>query len=315
MEVTKLKERYYALNKSFRKKFVFHLGSDAGFFSEYNNMILAMLYCLSNRIQFILYSEDANFGYDKGWRDYFLPFCDEVTGSFHKQYNFRDYDFLQQKLSRKDKLKIKLYKSVNGIDFLTQDLWCKLRDRKLEDGIYNIPELEINNNTLREACRKLITMTWQYTPDVEDIIRNRIDSLKLPQEYWGFHIRRGDKFIEQDLVGISEYLDKAQDISEVRNAFILTDDYRVIAETKNAYPQWTIFTLCKESETGYEHAKFKKKDKSLIKDAHINLFASMDILSNSMCFVGTFGSNPGMYLAMRMEPEKCISVDINWQIW
>lgn len=31
-------ERYQALNRTFRKELIFHLGSDAGFYSEFNNM-------------------------------------------------------------------------------------------------------------------------------------------------------------------------------------------------------------------------------------------------------------------------------------
>ena len=37
-------ERYQALNRTFRKELIFHLGSDAGFYSEFNNMILAIIY-------------------------------------------------------------------------------------------------------------------------------------------------------------------------------------------------------------------------------------------------------------------------------
>ena len=36
-------ERYQALNRTFRKELIFHLGSDAGFYSEFNNMILAAI--------------------------------------------------------------------------------------------------------------------------------------------------------------------------------------------------------------------------------------------------------------------------------
>ncbi|GHV16741.1 hypothetical protein FACS1894169_10890 [Bacteroidia bacterium] len=315
MEITELRKKYYALNKSFRKKLIFHLGSDAGFFSEYNNMILAILYCLVNKIQFVLYSEDANFGYKKGWSDYFLPFCGETNSNFHRKYNFRDFDFLRQRLSRKDKLKIRVYKMLNGVDFLTQDLWLQIRDRNHENEIYNIPELGIINRSLRDACKNLIIMTWKYEAKTDSTIKNKINSLNLPTEYIGFHIRRGDKHVEQNLIGISEYLNKAEAISNTRNAFILTDDYKVITETKKLYPAWNIFTLCKESETGYEHAQFKKKDKSIIKDAHLNLFASIDILSRSKYFVGTFGSNPGMFLGMRMNAQNSISIDITWQIW
>lgn len=315
MHITELRKKYYALNKSYRKKLIFHLGSDAGFFSEYNNMILAILYCLVNKIQFVLYSEDANFGYKKGWSDYFSPFCDEITNDFHKKYNFRDYDFFQQRLSKTDRLKIRIYKFIHRKDYFTQDLWLSIRKRDHEKKIYNIPELGIVNNSLRGSCQKLIYMTWQYNIDTAPIIKDRLESLKLPQEYLGFHIRRGDKHIEQDLIGISDYMNKAEAISNIRNAFILTDDYKVITETKKLYPEWSIYTLCKESETGYEHAQFKKEGKSTIKDAHLNLFASIDILSQSKYFIGTFGSNPGMFLGMKMDTQKTLSIDINWQIW
>jgi hypothetical protein len=204
---------------------------------------------------------------------------------------------------------------LNGVDFLTQDLWLHIRDRNHENEIYNIPELGIINSSLRDTCKSLIIMTWKYEAEIGSIIKNKIKSLNLPAEYLGFHIRRGDKHVEQNLIGISEYLNKAETISNTKNAFILTDDYKVITETKKLYPAWNIFTLCKESETGYEHAQFKKRDKSIIKDAHLNLFASTDILSCSKYFVGTFGSNPGMFLGMRMNAQNSLSIDITWQIW
>ena len=47
-------ERYQALNRTFRKELIFHLGSDAGFYSEFNNMILAII-CLSVMRSLILF--------------------------------------------------------------------------------------------------------------------------------------------------------------------------------------------------------------------------------------------------------------------
>ena len=44
-------ERYQALNRTFRKELIFHLGSDAGFYSEFNNMILAIIYCAEFNLQ------------------------------------------------------------------------------------------------------------------------------------------------------------------------------------------------------------------------------------------------------------------------
>ena len=48
-------ERYQALNRTFRKELIFHLGSDAGFYSEFNNMILAIIYCLQYNCNLHIY--------------------------------------------------------------------------------------------------------------------------------------------------------------------------------------------------------------------------------------------------------------------
>ena len=56
-----IEQDYEALNRSYSREFVYHLGCEAGFFSEYNNMVLAMLYCAKHHIRFALYSSDANF--------------------------------------------------------------------------------------------------------------------------------------------------------------------------------------------------------------------------------------------------------------
>lgn len=74
MSANNLTTTYRLLNSSFRKTMIFHLGIDAGFFTEYTYMLHAMLYCLQHKIQFKLYSDDANFGWEKGWTDCFVPF-------------------------------------------------------------------------------------------------------------------------------------------------------------------------------------------------------------------------------------------------
>ena len=79
---------YRKVNESFRRRLVCRIGIDSGFFVEMNYMVNAMLFCFAHRIQFQLYSDDANFGTGVGWREYFLPFCEEVHESFHQKYNF-----------------------------------------------------------------------------------------------------------------------------------------------------------------------------------------------------------------------------------
>jgi hypothetical protein len=123
-------ERYNVLNNSFKRTLVFHAGASAGFFSEYNCMILAILYCLKNKIRFVLYSKDANFGYKDGWNDFFKPFCKQTTCFIHKHLNVRLFKTRHQHGFIKWRLKglflqilARLIKIFTPFSYFTQDLW------------------------------------------------------------------------------------------------------------------------------------------------------------------------------------------------
>lgn len=304
---------YQKLNSSFRKKLVFRIGMEAGFFSEYNNMVLAMLYCLINRIQFVLYSDNANFGFDKGWTDYFLPFCEEATADFHKRYNHRypGYHF-----SRTNRLKMWFYKKLYKFDYFTHELWYAIREEGyFESRQYHIPELGVDGS-LHDACMTLVKMTWRYNNQTKSLIDNLSYPLNLTDSYLSFHIRQGDKSTEQELIAPDVYIQKAKSLSDIETAFILTDDYDIIDYIQTKYPTWSIYTLCEKSEHGYYHSNFQQMGKDAIKNAHIKLFASIEICSRSTLFIGTFSSNPGMYLGMRMPLDRCYGLDSEkWQIW
>lgn len=322
-----LPERYKRLNNSFKKKIVFHLGVEAGFFSEYNNMILAMLYCLENNIAFSLYSADANFGYKDGWSDYFLSFCEDKDNinmpffhdtacSFHKKYNVRNHLINPVNFNKKELFKIWWYKHWNNVDYLTQDLWRNFHNRKMEKLKYQIPELDINGDIL-DATKRLISITWRYNQETGIAIDKLKQNLNLPAEYIGFHIRRGDKKAESSYYSSSQYIEKAVSLNlDVKNIFVSTDDYSIIREMKSLLPGSYIYTLCSENDSGYKHSEFHKQSKDDIKDAFFNLFASIDILSQSNRFIGTFSSNIGMFLGMKMEKGSSIGIDFDrWRIW
>jgi hypothetical protein len=305
-----LLKQYKELNDSFRRKLIFRMGFAGGFFSEYNNMILAMLYCLEHKIKFVLCSKDANFGYKNGWTDYFLPFCEEESGRFHARYNRRYPGFLKRL-----RPEVVIYHLLRRGTFLTFELFNAIRNREQERKHFYIPELKIDGS-LQDACRVLIQMTWRYNEPTQKKIDQLTASLQLPEKYIGFHIRSGDKIIESQLFAVSKYTKKAQSCSEIKNVFILTDNYLMIEEFQNQAKNRNIYTLCGKEERGYFNDDFQKQEQELKRRAHEKLFASIDILSRSDCFIGTFSSNPGMYLGMRMPEEKMLGVDLEkWQIW
>lgn len=105
MNPNDLATKYRLLNSSFKKTMVYHIGIDAGFFTEYTYMLHAMLYCLQHKIQFKLYSDDANFGWEKGWEDCFAPFCEQVHEPFHHTYNTHRLPSWQALMKDKNYLK------------------------------------------------------------------------------------------------------------------------------------------------------------------------------------------------------------------
>ncbi|WP_455620678.1 hypothetical protein [Parabacteroides sp.] len=305
---------YKERNESFSKEFVYHLGCEAGFFSEYNNMILAMLYCAKHHIRFSIYSLDANFSFEKGWDDYFKPFCPEVGNIFHRWFNRRPNPRFKNEIIRfVDSYITAAFLRFNRNRLTMFDLWNEIRS--LDQNHFSLPELGLEGS-LRDACRKMIRYTWMYNENTQKEVSYYIESVALPEHYIGFHIRGGDKFIEARLQNIDVYIEKARSLSVIRDAFVLTDDYAIIQALEKNYPDWRFYTLCSQEEHGYYHQKFKKQIKMVIRNQHIKLFASIDILAASDLFIGTFSSNPGMYLGMRMEEGRAYSVDIpEWRIW
>jgi hypothetical protein len=318
----KILSEYQRINSHYPTKLIFGIGIHAGFFSEINNMVIAMVYCLHHKIKFNLHSSNANFRLGKGWQDYFLPFCPEVENRLLDKYNLRyriDYktDFTKpRRMYRKIKYAfLILYtKKISGTDYLTFDLWDEICNRKLETNYYSLPELGISGD-LRHACNRILQFVWRYNPGTRQRIDSLINNLDLPAEYIGFQIRRGDKSEENDFVQLEKYVNEAEKRTEIRNAFIFTDDYCVITQLRHNYPQWKIYTLCGENETGYTFNSFYNQDRKLIYNGITVLMANIEILRQSELFFGTFSANPSMFLGMIMDRDKTISLDVPWQVW
>ncbi|MDF7810198.1 hypothetical protein [Hymenobacter sp. YC55] len=314
-------QQYNKLNNSFKQRLIFRLGVDSGFFSEYNNMILALLYCLKYGIRFELYSDHARFALRDGWQDFFLPFGAINTQHINKDYSLRPYIIEQSREAQLQKV-IKYryitaaYKFLFGIDYMTQDLWAFHRDQAFAQSIFNIPELGFNQTPLLAATQQIIKAFWRYNAQSAPIINSFTNSVQLPDEYISLHVRAGDKFTEAKMYDFSEYMIPAAKFSVNNEAFIMTDDYTVIEQLQQQYPQWRFHTLCTPSERGYFHRDFVKQDRYFKYMQHLKLFATIDICADSTKFIGTYSSNPGMYMGMRIGPERCHCLDFDeWLIW
>lgn len=306
------KTLYQNLNDSFTKRLVYNLGSDAGFFSEYNNMILGMIYCLKHEIRFELFSNHKIFLAGEGWDSFFEPFCQEQN-QFSLIKSFSRYTEVNPGPIRK--MKMKLVKKLYKLDFLTSEIWGEFRNDRFAGQYFDFPSLNIYGG-IQDVCQSMITETWKFNQSTFEQVNALKASLGLPSQYVGIHLRGGDKSKEHEVMSVESYMLKMTANCELKDVFVLTDDFRIYESLVEKYPEFSFYTLCPADDRGYIHDDFIKNTQESRKSAYYRLFAGIDLMAESEMVVCTYSSNPGMYLGMRMPVEKVKGIDFDrWRIW
>lgn len=141
------RRRYLELNDACGETFAFRLGAQAGFYSELNNMILAVLYCLHSRIRFVLDSRGSLLFSRLGWQEFFEPFFPEIEYPLLSMCNMRSCQ-----VDRLWKRLVPLFvKRAYGVRYLTQDLWMVFRDPDMAGRAYSIEPLNLWGSLLQVA--------------------------------------------------------------------------------------------------------------------------------------------------------------------
>ena len=313
-DLEKLRYAYQEINESFSKTIVFHCGASAGIFSEINCMIGFMAYCLKHKIRFTMYSDDANFA-KNGWQSFFRPFCPECHEPFHHHYNHR-----LPYLSRKNEL-LKLLQLIPKqylkwkyhFDYLTYELWDEAITRNRDTDLLQIPELGMTG-TIRDAVPVLLQIIWNFNERTRSEIDRLLESILPQTDFAGIQLRFGDKKIEAEIFEASRYLDLLEQHSDLRKAFIMTDDYETgFRQLKANYPGWDFSTLTPESDHGYSQAARDRQPETEKRSRFIMLFATVEILIRSRIFCGMFSSNPSRFVWMAKKYRDCLFVDRNDQ--
>jgi len=295
---------YNYLNKSFRKKYIFNFGSEGGFYSEFNNMVFAIIYCLKHEYQFILYSGNSQFKINKGWEDFFEPFTNTVNSSFHKRFNKR---LTAKTLKLRHYPQWNFFKLFNKDTYLTYELFHSFFNDDFLKEQFNFPELGLKGG-LRDVSREIVNMVYNFNDITKTEIQAAISLLNLPVKYASIHVRRGDKDTEYNFISTITYIKKLNELSDLTDVFVLTDDYTVIEYLQAEHPNIHFYTLVNQEERGYIHSDFMKLSRSEKKNDLIKLFASIEIMSTAEITIGTYTTNPGIFLGMTMPEDNFVSV-------
>lgn len=300
-------ERYQQLNEGFHRKLIHHFGTGNGFYSELNSLLFSTLFCLQNKLRLELYSKDATFTFGNGWEEYFEPFCPEFKNDYIGKRISRDYIN-----NHRDKHICYLYKIFTKNDILN-DIYWYCRSGWFEHSHFCIPELGIDGD-IRQAMKVIIPIVYRFNDKYTALIDKFIGDLNLPDEYISLHVRAGDKVTERKLITPQDYLEKAKSHSDCHNIFVATDDYRIFEQLRENNPEYIFYTSTSPEEKGYDQDKFVQSSKEYIQHNLIEMFASIRVFLQSGLFVGTFSSNPGMFVGMQLD-ERMIGMDFDrWLI-
>lgn len=324
-------DSYRKVNESYRKSMVFHFGPFAGFFSEYNNMLRGMAFCLVNRIQFKLYSKDAKVCPRKGWSDFFEPFIEEETCDIHhfRNYRFMDkrpytsffFKYLKRKVKKILGYKVEVlhydvfqrfFKDRNikrkySFTFYMQEIWDEFEYIPYDKEV-DVPSLF--HGTYFELLKEINSMIWRYSTDVFTAVKSEMDSLNLPSHYVGLHIRGGDKFKEAKIITPENYVFAAlKKEKNIHDFFVFTDDFTNVKKLSELFPNDRFYTLCQKSEHGYYYDSLMAEPVDAQVQKTIRMFASVELLSNASVFIGTRTSNPYQFVEIQRDRKNCISLD------
>lgn len=311
-----LLKRYREANESFRKTLVFRAGIEQGFFAEHKCLIHAMIYCLKHHLRMKLYSHGANFSYSRGWTDYFMPFCEEVDGDFNLRYNVhavqklrilrREQPQLQLSGILKWKLKYAAYNRLwklhalktYGVPALSTS---DIPPYRAKDQI-SLPEIGIKGN-YPEVFRALSTMLWRFTPEAAAEIAEEQKRLALPPHYAATQIRGGDKVTETDLYPADLFVRLIKKGTPLKDILLLTDDYAILSDVRERFPEYSWHSLCTPREAGYYNNSFSHEAAETKHRQMIRFLAQIDSMLRADFFVGSVVMGPSLFILEMMYPH------------
>ncbi|TXJ33428.1 hypothetical protein EPJ69_04665 [Brachyspira aalborgi] len=299
-------KKYNEINESYNEVCIY-LGLGTGFFSEFNNLILAILYCLVNKIKFKLYLVNAKgFPNNKGFEEFFMPFCKELIYDTNAEFGYT-LDFSGNNIKQLPSIVKKMY-GINYFIYNNSYMFNKMRNNDFRNSHFIIKELGIDVD-IYNAFRIIAKNIFRFNNETKKEIYKLINNLNLPKKYIGFHIRAGDNITEAELIKPEKYIESLKKHSDIKDIFISSDDYGIIKKLQDKHGnEYNIYTLDK-NKTGfhlYDFLSLTEEDKH---NHNIKFLASIEILLNSELCFGTYTSNPSSFLGAVLGKEKFIEVN------
>lgn len=301
-EFQALRMEYNLENDQYYRKLIYRVGGDAGFFSELGTMFYCIMFCHVYHIKFMLYADYANFQNNMGWEEFFKPFCEERHFIINRWGNNRGLKSYTTNNPLRAMLKKQILpaviKKIEKVDYLSFEYFDIFSDYKYLKNHYIKWELMGIEGNMTHEMAKIGKLAFQFKDDVWDEIQDKIDSLSLPEQYISVQLRGGDKQIETgkniELSDLYNAIEKSG--VNVNNVFVFTDDYRYIKKLEIERPNWSLYTLTRPDEKGYNNDIFMKMKWADKRSDYIKLFAMVNICLLSEVHFGDNATSVNAYI-------------------
>lgn len=298
--------RYQHLNSEFDRKFIYQLGTGRGYCAEMIHLLKVIQMCLHRNLQLRLgaVSNPSGFIVCKGWEDYFLPVFPVHEGPLLEYLNRSYFPFgrvpLLQGISRK------LLNLTNGANYyMFDDL-----EFSFSNELFDI-KLGLRGNYWN-SISGLIRAIYQYREDVSNKIAHYNNRLEIGDsiDYFGIHVRRGDKISESPYTPLESY---ARVITE-RNTrgmpiYLATDDFSIVAQLGEVLGNnYDILSQAPACAKGYEQNHFNRQTTNDRWEATVFFLSELEMLINATIFIGASPSNVFYWTRYNRANQNMIDV-------
>ena len=292
-----------------------------GLYSELFNLCLAIVFCKKMGYELCVNSFYWNAKLEKGWNDYFEPTLDCSNNPFPAQDKVytnerpwigKIYYKPKEFFSFYFRLILNyLYRILHPHHLLTKDIFEDMRSKKF---IHDILGKEAFN-LMATAFKEMYILNHV----TKERIRQRKDGLRLPENYVGVHIRRGDKITSKEMqeIRLDKYVNTIINYKNISsNIYIATDDTSIINDIKERlFPHgFHVYYNNLNQCSGFNEAVFNNSSKQVRQEETLNVLLDMEVLIHSVYFIGTYTSNLSRVVPFFLGLDKCISLDNDWNI-
>jgi len=295
--------------------------STRGLYSELFNLSLANVYAQKKRLSLRLNTYLWNSRIKKGWQDYFEPtlecsndplsaqdkvYSDEKPWIGKIYYNPRAFFSYYIRLFLN-----KIYLILHPKHLLTREIFNEMRSVEFIHGVLGKDAFNLMALSFKQM--------YIINHETKLLIRKRTERLELPNSYIGVHIRRGDKITSQEMqdIHLDKYINAIVAYKNISpHVYIATDDISIISyiKEKTKTQNITIYYNNLNHSQGFNESDFNQASLKTRKEDTLNVLLDMDVLIHSKFFIGTYTSNLSRVVPFFLGPDKCISLDNDWNI-